>query len=461
MEKVRFIFMMKRIFLYFLFMAALLTSCTDDDSFTTSRSARLSFSADTLQMDTVFSNVGSSTYTFWVYNHSNDGLRLSSVRLKSGNQTGFRVNVDGSYLDNSLGSVVNDLEVRKGDSLLVFVELTAPENGQLEPVAVEDQLLFQLESGVEQQVCLRAFSWDAVKMTDMKITRDTLIESPKPLVLYGTGMEVDSGVVLTLRSSTLYFHDGAGLTVNGRLEADHVLMRGDRLDRMFTYLPYDRVSGQWRGISFTRTSDCNTMTDCEIRNAYCGILLSDSAQLDSTVQRLTLTRCIIHNAKGPGLAAWHSNLGVYYCQLSNTLGDCLALFGGICEIDHTTLAQFYPFSADRGAALRFTDGGSGLRLIFRGSIATGYEEDVVMGERSVQQSDADPQLAPSFDYLFEDCLLRTPAVADDTVSFRNIIWETPKDSIQGKQHFRIIDEENLYYDFHLDSLSTAQGKGCY
>ena len=37
-----------------------------------------------------------------------------------------------------------DLEVRKGDSLQVFVELTAPENRQLEPQQLEDHLLFQL-----------------------------------------------------------------------------------------------------------------------------------------------------------------------------------------------------------------------------------------------------------------------------------------------------------------------------
>jgi hypothetical protein len=50
---------------------------------------------------------------------------------------------------------------------------------------------------------------------------------------------------------------------------------------------------------------------------------------------------------------------------------------------------------------------------------------------------------------------------EDTLRFREIIWETPKDSIQGKQHFVLVDEKNLRYDFHLDSLSTAQGLGCY
>jgi hypothetical protein len=52
-------------------------------------------------------------------------------------------------------------------------------------------------------------------------------------------------------------------------------------------------------------------------------------------------------------------------------------------------------------------------------------------------------------------------VEDDTLSFHRIVWETPEDSVQGKQHFKLIDEENLDYDFHLDSLSTAQGMGCY
>ena len=63
-------------------------------------------------------------------------------------------------------------------------------------------------------------------------------------------------------------------------------------------------------------------------------------------------------------------------------------------------------------------------------------------------------------YLFQDCLLRSPVI-DDSLHFRKIIWENPHDEIEGKKHFRVIDEENLYYDFHLDSLSTASGLGCY
>ena len=445
---------MKRIFLYLIIIfIGVLTACSDDDSFTTSRSNLLTFSVDTVKMDTVFSTIGSSTYTFWVYNESGDGIRLNTVRLQNGNQTGFRVNVDGSYLDNQMGSVVNDLEVRKGDSIRVFVELTAAENHQEGPQPVEDDLIFTLESGIEQKIHLHSYAWDAHHIRDLVISRDTVIESVKPIVIYGEGIKVDSGAVLTVRNTTLYFHDGAGMAVRGTLKAENVVMRGDRLDHMFDYLPYDRVSGQWQGIVFEEPSTGNVLTDTQIRNAMTAVRL-DSAAIDTTAQRLTMTRCIVHNAKGEGIISVNSYIGLYYCQLTNTYGDCLAVYGGKADIDHCTLAQFYPFAADRGFALVFS-GEYDLKLECRNTIVTGYAADEVMLYRSENDS------TKVLEYHFSDCLLRTPAVEDDTLSFQRIQWETPEDSIQGKQHFVKIDETNLDYDFHLDSLSTAIGKGCY
>lgn len=443
--------MMRRIFLYLSLLVGLLASCSDNDSFTSSPGNRLTFSTDTVKMDTVFSNVGSSTYSFWVFNNSGDGIRLNSVRLRNGNQTGFRVNVDGSYLDNTMGSVVNDLEVRDGDSLRVFVELTSPANNQQEPQLVEDALIFSLESGAEQKVSLWAYAWDAVAVTDLAVGRDTVLTSAKPLVLYGDGIRVDSGAVLTIRNTTLYFHDGAGITVGGQLHTEHVLMRGDRLDHMFDYLPYDRVSGQWQGLYFLQSSVANTMEDTEIRNASTAVRL-DSAAISHDTPRLTMTRCVVHNAKGDGIVAFNSHVALNYCQLTNTLGNCLALYGGLASIDHCTLAQFYPFNAGRGAALFFVDS-TDLQLSCSHTIVTGYDADVVMAEHN--------DTARTFEYRFTDCLLRTPAVDDDTISFKRILWETAKDSIQGKKHFVTIDEENLVYDFHLDSISTAKGMGCY
>jgi hypothetical protein len=447
---------------HFLFLLVVIVAgfwaCSDDDEFTNSRSARLTFSRDSVIMDTVFSTIGSRTYDFWVFNHMKKGIRLQSVRLRQGNQTGFRVNVDGSYLDNTLGSVVTDLEVRKGDSIRVFVELTAPENGQSEPLQIDDDLVFLLESGEEQRVALRGFAWDAIPWRDVVIDRDSLVESQKPIVIYG-GIRVNESVTLTLRNTIFYFHNNAGLDVYGTVKAENVTLRGDRLDHMFDYLPYDRVSGQWRGVRICSSSFGNRFVDSEIHSAEYGIIC-DSTEYVEGRQRLYMERSVIHNCKGPGLQAFNSSVGLLRCQFSNTLGDCLSVYGGVTVVEQCTLAQFYPFSADRGAALRFSNSYNACpyplyAMQMKGSIVTGYADDVIMGESLAEDS------LTAFNYYFENSLLRTPVIDGDSIRFVDIRWETPEDSIQGKQQFRLIDEKNLIYDFHLDSLSTAKGLGSY
>ena len=447
--------MKKRIF-FFLAILTVFVACSDNDSFTTSTSARLTFSTDSVKMDTIFSGVGSRTYDFWVYNNGDDGVRLQSVRLRQGNQTGFRVNVDGQYLDNTLGSVVNDLEVRGGDSIRVFVELTAPENGGADPMLIEDQLLFRLENGLEQGVVLQGHAWDALMIRQLVVNRDSLIESKKPIVVYG-GITVDSTATLTIKNTTLYFHEGPGIEVYGRLLTDSVVMRGERLDRMFDYLPYDRVSGQWGtggGVVIHASSTGNVMKNTEIRNARDYGVVVDSAAFDTDHLRLDMERCIVHNCDGTGVYSENANIRLYLCQLTNAEANCLAVDGGKAEVRRCTLAQFYPFVGGRGAALFFVNSTPLVGLTCDSILMTGYDEDVLVGMRT--------DTVTAFTYAFSNSLLRTPKVeTEDSIYFKNIKWETPKDSVQGKQHFLLIDEDNLKYDFHLDSISTAQGLGCY
>ena len=469
---------MHRYLLLSLLSLLLLSACNKDEQYSLSKSDRLTFSLDTVRLDTVFAGMGSSTKTFWVYNRGDRGLHLSSVRLVHGSSSGFRVNVDGSYLDNAHGSLVRDLELRHGDSLRVFVEVTPDVSGQIEPQALADQLVFTLESGTTQQVQLEAWGWDAVVMRDVTVGRDSVIDSPRPVVIYG-GLRVDSGATLTLRHTTLYFHDRAGIDVYGRLLAEGsadvpVVLRGDRLDRMFDYLPYNNVSGQWRGVHFFGPSTGNVMRHTQIVSA-CDAVVVDSAAVDSLMPRLTMQHCVVHNARGAGVQAQNANISLAYCQLTNTLGHCLAVMGGRADVEHCTLAQFYPFAAERGAALYIANTydrelppdslhptattvsvTSPLTYFFcRESILTGYADDVLMGQAAEDTSVV-------FSYMFYHSLLRTPRVETaDSVAYVDVMWEAPGDSIQGKKHFRLVDEDNLVYDFRLDSLSTAHGLGCY
>ena len=439
---------MKRIF-YVLIVALLTVACEDEDKFSTGAGMRLDFEVDTLKLDTMFSNTPSSTYKFWVYNRQDNGLRLQTVRLKKGNQTGFRVNVDGIYLDNSNGSQISNVDIRRKDSLLVFVELTAQSTHQLDPILVEDDLLFVQENGKEQAVNLRAWAWDAKKLYDPVIEKDTLIESAVPLVIYGD-LTVKEGAELTLRNTTLYFHDAGGMEIYGSLKTEDCVLRGDRLDRMFDYLPYDRISGQWEGLHFYASSTDNELVDTEIRNAT-DALVMDQAILNENAYRLVMDHCVVHNSKGDGVKVTNSNVLIDHCQLTNAKGDCLAVRGGMAEISYCTIGQFYPFDAERGKAIRFVDEEDCplKRFVCEGTIATGYAEDVVEGELTKED----------VDYSFKNCLLRMPAI--DNSHFKDIIWESPTDEIEGKDQFVKIDEENLDYDFHLSEQSTAKGKGCY
>ena len=457
--------MMKRLFIYILTIASIV-ACSDNDSFSTSSNNVLTFGVDTLKMDTVFSSIPSRTYSFWVYNNSSDGIRISSVRLQRGNQTGFKVNVDGTYLDNTMGSMATDFEVRKGDSLRVFVELTSGTNGENVPKEVSDNLVFSLESGVQQSVVLQSWAWDAILCDSIIVRRDTIISNDKPIVIRN-GIRVDSAATLTIYApAKLYFSSNAGIDVYGRLviwsNGEDVVMRGDRLDHMFDYLPYDRVSGQWRGIHIHPSSTGNDITGLDLHSSNYGIVV-DSAAYDSTCYRLDLKYSSVYNCNGPGVRTTNANIRIANTLIANTLGDCLAVYGGSAAVIYSTLAQYYYFSGSRGVAARFTNYSGKYDIPLRqfycvNSIITGYSADEIMGEVK--------DTTVAFGYVFENSIIRTPAPVYESVEdsviqskvYKNIIWESPTDTVQGVQHFRLIDETNIAYDFHLDSVSTARGR---
>ena len=109
------------------------TACHDEDTFSSSPNHLLTFSSDSIKLDTVFSNIPSAAKSFWVYNHSGAGIRCSNVRLERGNQTGFRVNVDGIYLGKDVGYATSEIEIRKNDSIRVYVDLTSPSKNDVVP----------------------------------------------------------------------------------------------------------------------------------------------------------------------------------------------------------------------------------------------------------------------------------------------------------------------------------------
>ncbi len=453
---------MKKTFKLYLYLAIALaiTACTNDDSFSSSPSNVLTFSKDTVLLDTVFSRVPSSTRDFWVFNRSGDGIRCSSIRLQNGNQTGYRVNVNGVYLGEIQGYQIINEEIRKGDSIRVFVELTSPLNNQNKPHLVADDLVFTLESGVQQKVNLKAWSWDAEMMRDVVISEDYTLGGDKPTVIYG-GITVNNSATLTIPAGkTIYFHADASIDVHGRLicsgeQGKEVVLRGDRLDNMFDYLPYDGVSGQWKGITFHEDSEGNILNYTDLHSANTGIeCLSDTFRTEYTTTQLAVTNSTIHNCKGYGIYGFNSKITLENTQISNTLYESLATYGGDVDVNFCTIAQFYPFDAARGAALYFSNKTDdvqfpNMRLNVRNSIITGYAEDVIMG-------DNDDKIGKP--YKFTNCLLRTPAIEDEELSVDNIFEDIEDSDIAGWKNFKTVDTDLLQYNFSLVKTSLAIDK---
>ena len=430
-------------------MLTLMWSCKDE-VYSESSSDLLSFSTDTLRLDTVFCNTPTPTKTFWVYNRTGKNIRLSTVRLERGNQSGFRVNVDGIYLGPTTGYQTNEVEIRQTDSIRVFVELTALNNGGSDYKTINDNILFTTEGGAQQKVSLTACSWDAILLTNPVIRRDTTLTGEKPIVISGS-MEVDSAATLTINAgTTLYFHDDSHLNVHGRLLCDgepgrEVVLRGYRLDRMFDYLPYDNVSGQWGGVHFYESSYENQMDYTDLHSAYTGINI-DSCSVEK--MKLKMNASTVHNCQGYGISNKGSWIELRNCQITNTLNDCLLSEGGVTLLNNCTLAQFYPFDSARGVALRFTNR-LPMQLLCYNTLVTGYADDEVMGEHA--------DTLKTFLYEFHNCILRTPRITTaDSVRFVNVSFEDVKDTLTtGKKHFAKIDTKNLRYDFRLDSISPA------
>ena len=148
-------------------------SCDYDLSFSPAKTEDVRFSSDTVYLDTVFTAIGSSTYNLRIYNQSERNIEIGSIRLGQGNDSQFRLNVDGMH-----GQNFNDIEILAKDSIYVFIETTV----DIKDYAVNateflynDQLLID-----EQSVELITLVKDAIFLYPERDRDCLLYTSPSP-----------------------------------------------------------------------------------------------------------------------------------------------------------------------------------------------------------------------------------------------------------------------------------------
>jgi len=319
---------MKRI-LYFTFTLSILlvwSSCRKDLEFSPSN-GNLQFSKDTVYLDTVFTNIGSSTFNLKVFNKSNNDIVIPTVKLGLGEASAYRLNVDGVA-----GKVFENIEILAKDSIFIFIETTV----DITNVANTTQYLYtdqiEFDAGSKlQKVELVTLVQDAVFIFPNRDNTTKVIETltltmdgepvetdiqgrellpseltftnTKPYVIYGFAA-VPNGQTLTINpGARLHFHsnsgllvtDGASININGASSADQdlleneVIFEGDRLEPGFSDRP-----GQWSAIWLFDGSLNNSINYTTIKNATVGILCDGNP--NETNDKLTITNSQIYNS---------------------------------------------------------------------------------------------------------------------------------------------------------------------
>lgn len=433
--------------------AFLLFACYDEEKFTSSPSASLSFSVDTVKFDTIFTTIGSTTRQLRVYNRNKYAVR-TSVSLPGGC---FRLNVDGEPTNN-----FENLEIRGNDSAYIFVEVTIDPQNSNSPIVVLDSIQFYTNGNL-QNVKLLAFGQDVHLVNDSMLVENTTWHNDKPYLIYNSVM-VDSLVTLDIDAGAkIYFHYNSSLFVKGQLHVNGtqeqpVLFQGDRLDDYYSNKP-----GQWGAtyliddnlyyfgnIHIMDGSSGNTIDYAIIKNGIKGIQIDNHFENEMT---LTLSNSVIQNMSIAGVYAQNANMLVYNTVIANCDYFTAALtLGGNYKFVHTTLAN-YAYRHNLGSLAFNNYYIDDEENVVVNDFTAHFANSIIYGSLNSEfVLDMVPTDIADFVYVFENCMLKynDKEKYPGQGVFRNVISDA--DSLP---RFVNISEG----DYHLDTLSSAKDKG--
>jgi len=419
--------MRKIIFILLVGTTALLTSCRKDFD-TVPSSGGLEFSKQTVYLDTIFTDISSSTYMLKVYNRSNDDISIPAVRLERGDASKYRIMVDGMTGIGGNGKYFPNVEILAKDSLFIFIETTVDIAEAEADLTYNDRILFGAGT-TEQAVNLVTLIQDAhfiFPNRDLSGLKEVVtpvgntnpenfflghaLTAPeelnwtndKPWVVYGIAY-VPPGQTLHIQEGTkVHFHDGAGIIVDqnahividgnpsvydaeGNLIDDNeVTFEGDRLEPRFSDTP-----GQW-GTVFILSTSGNTIDHLILKNSTIGLYLPGDGAQDYKPQ-VTVTNSQIYNTAFYGIYGKYANVtaenlvvnfagqacfagleggnySLLHCSLNNnwqSTSQLTALFDNYYEDPETRVQTTYPLNMSVKNSIIYNTNRVGLVINFK------------------------------------------------------------------------------------------------
>lgn len=430
------------------------SSCRKDFEYAPS-TGTLSFSRDTVFLDTVFNNIGSSTYGLKVYNTSNNDILVPSIRLEKGEASFYRVNVDGQA-----GNDFQDIPIAAKDSMFIFIETTVNLGQNTENTLLYTDALVFDSGAFEQQVPLVTLAKDAVFLypeTNADGSKETVLVSmdnagneiriegflleddqlrftnEKPYVIYGYATVPASKRLIIDAGARIHFHkdsgllvqDGASIGINGVLSQDkelregEVIFEGDRLEPQFSDVP-----GQWGLFWLAGGSIDNTIDYLTVKNGNVGLLVEGDGELRSPTLQIRNSR--IFNNSNHNIWARNAFITGENVVLGGAGAASLYLnLGGNYKFTHCTIANFWNNGFRNSSALHINNAvqvaeGSSIgrdleQADFRNCIIDGNTQLELLLEETNQNL---------FNYRFSNCMIKFNDIGnqfedDDLYDFQN------------------------------------------
>ncbi len=415
-------------FLFFIGILIAVSSCRTDFE-TVANSGNLKFSRDTVYLDTVFSNISSSTYALKVYNQSNDDITIPSIKLKNGLKSKFRMIIDG--MTGNQGKLFNNITLLAKDSLYIFIETTAITSDGI--VRDEDKNKYIYTDTIEfssvaetQKVELVTIIQDAVFLHPKNRTEklpnpsggDDLngfflnenelhFTNKKPYVIYGYAGVPSGKTVIFDAGSRVHFHADSGLiisenstiNVNGTTSTtdaleNEVIFESDRLEPEYSDIP-----GQWGTIWLTNGSRNNVIHNLTIKNATIGLLIQNND--GSTVQ---IKNSQIYNCSNYGILAQTARIEGENIVINNAGKASLACtYGGNYQFTHCTFNNNW--NSPTQAAVLINNYYTGAEPEVKNLTGATFNNCIIYGSYS-NELILDKKLEANFEYQFNNCLIK-------------------------------------------------------
>lgn len=417
-----------------------MSSCRTDFDFT-ERTGELRFSKDTVYLDTVFTNIGSSTYTLKVYNKSNSNISIPSIGFAKGAASKYRMTVDG--MTETATKSFSNVELLAKDSLFIFIETTAATiDANTTDFLYTDQIIFgsgakiqkvELVTLIQDAYFIYPNKIDSVKDSIdygfdengeiIKILGRNLQENhpdngnefvwknDKPYVVYGYA-GVPNGKTLTVNpGARIHFHassgiivqEGGQLVVNGSTSStpnleNEVVFEGDRLEPNFAETP-----GQWGAIYLRQGSINHVIKNLTLKNATIGIYVENNFGTPLAIENTQ-----IYNSSVVGILGRFARIDGFNVVINSRtrgLGALACTFGGTYNFTHSTFNNQSSSSSQYAVIIDNYYLDSNNSPVPFDLTAANFTNCIIYGSNS-RQFILSKNSTKLFNYKFTNCLLK-------------------------------------------------------